>query len=102
MELPLISDCRLDRDGRRAQRDRYRRLGERIAGLERGALSFTVHFDEAADAALLEQTVAVERDCCPFFELVLDAEARRLTVSVEDPEQAPALDALLFALGRGA
>jgi hypothetical protein len=100
LELPLVAECRLDLDGLRAQRERYRGLGERVAGMEREPLSFAIQFDPAVDAALVAETVAVERDCCPFFELRFDAEARRLTVSVREPEQAPALDALLFALGR--
>jgi hypothetical protein len=98
-ELPLIAECRLDLDGLRSQRERYRRLGERLEGLDRGLHAFTVRFDEAVDPGLVEETVAVERECCPFFELAFDARERRLTLSVQDDQQAPALDGLLFALG---
>jgi hypothetical protein len=98
--LPVIAECRLDLPGLRAQRERYRRLGEHVAGINRAARSFTVRFDAAVDPELVAETVAVERECCPFFELGFDAGGRRLTVSVDDPRQAAALDALLFALGR--
>jgi hypothetical protein len=100
-ELPVIAECRLDLPGLRAQRERYRRLGEHVAGIDRGARSFTVRFDSAVDPELVEETVAVERECCPFFELAFEAGRRRLTVSVDDPRQAAALDGLLFALDRG-
>ncbi|MDQ6914486.1 MAG: hypothetical protein M3155_01585 [Actinomycetota bacterium] len=100
-ELPVIADCRLDLPGLRAQRERYRQLGDHVAGIDRGPRSFTVRFDPAVDRELVEDVVAVERGCCPFFKLGFDAGRRRLTVSVDDPRQAPALEALLFALGRG-
>ena len=99
-ELPVIAECRLDPDGLRAQRERYRRLGRSLEGIERGPGSFTARFDETLEPGLAEETVAVERECCPFFALAFDAAERRLTVSVDEPEQRPALDALLFALGR--
>jgi hypothetical protein len=101
VELPVIAECRLDLPGLRAQRERYRRLGEHVAGIDRAARSFTVSFDAAVDPGLVAETVSVERACCPFFELGFDTGRRRLTVSVDDPRQAAALDALLFALGRG-
>jgi hypothetical protein len=100
-ELPVIAECRLDLPGLRAQRERYRQLGEYLAGIDRGPRSFTVRFDPGVDSELVEETVTVERECCPFFELGFDAQQRRLTVSVQDPCQVLALDALLFALGRG-
>jgi hypothetical protein len=99
-ELPVIAECRLDVPGLQAQRERYRRLGESVEAVERAPQSFTVRFGDGLDPGLLEETLAVERECCPFFGLAFDAERRRLTVSVQDPEQAPALDALLFALSQ--
>jgi hypothetical protein len=99
-ELPVIAECRLDVPGLQVQRERYRRLGESVEAVERAPQAFTVRFDDGLDAGLLEETLAVERECCPFFGLAFDAERRRLTVSVEDHEQAPALDALLFALSQ--
>jgi hypothetical protein len=92
--------CHLDLEGLRAQRERYRRLGKSLEDMEREPQSFTVRFDETLEPGLAEETVAVERECCPFFRLAFDAQERRLTVSVDHPEHAPALDALLFALGR--
>ena len=41
----------------------------------------------------------VERGCCPFFELEPDPERRELVVTVADPAQEPALDAIAYALG---
>lgn len=47
---------------------------------------------------LVAQTIAVERECCPFFALTWEPDRRHLTVSVSRAEYEPALDALAFAL----
>jgi hypothetical protein len=51
------------------------------------------------DGELVEQAVAIERECCPFFALDWEAARRRLTVSVSHAEHEPALAAIAFALG---
>jgi hypothetical protein len=93
-ELPAA--CALDADGARLQRDRYAAIGRgaRIAG--RTSTRLDVELAPATDDALVERALAVERDCCPFFTLAF--EPPRLTVAV-DEEHAPALDAIVDALG---
>ena len=99
VELPLIAECRLDVDGLRRQRDRYRALGRHATAIERRPGRLTVRFDERLPADLLRETVEVERGCCPFFGIEPDVPGRRLAISVSDPELEPALDAIEYALG---
>ena len=53
----------------------------------------------ASDPELIAETIATERDCCPFSTLEWEPDSRRLTVSVTDAEQQPALHAIALALG---
>jgi hypothetical protein len=57
-----------------------------------------VDFAAAPDRGLLDTTIKVERGCCSFFALAYDEAARRLTVTVADPERRSALDAIQAAL----
>jgi hypothetical protein len=97
-ELPIAS-CALDAAGRGAQADSYRRLAAAVEEAERAPGPLTVRIGEQLDRGLLEQTVTVERSCCPFLSIAWDAGKRTLTVAVEDASMAPALDALAEALG---
>lgn len=92
-----IASCALDPAARAAQRARYRRLAGALSRLERGPEMLTVDFDARLDRDLLEHTLWIERQCCPFFVFRFDAGRRRLTVSVREAEQAPALDVLAMA-----
>lgn len=65
----------------------------------RGPLHLVVELARHADTELVEQTLAIERECCPFYELGWEPDRRRLFVSVSQPEHAPALEAIAFALG---
>lgn len=94
-----ISQCRLDSDGLRGQRERYRALAGFVTSLDRRSGEFEVRFGPDLDAGLIETTLDVERSCCPFFVLHYHAEAQRLTVSVEHADQEPALEAIADALG---
>jgi hypothetical protein len=67
--------------------------------LERRRRCLIVELSESVDPKLVDELLAVERECCPFFELGWEPGARRLTVSVSYPEHEPALDAIAFALG---
>jgi hypothetical protein len=60
-----------------------------------GAL--VARFDATVDRDLLARTLAVERECCPVFDLGYDEAARRLEISVADPGLEPALDVLAAA-----
>jgi hypothetical protein len=99
LELPVIAECRLDVDGLRRQRDRYRALGRHVTRAERHAGRLAVEFDPSTDFDLLAETVAVERDCCPFFRMRADVPRRELVISVGEPAQDPALDAIAESLG---
>jgi hypothetical protein len=48
---------------------------------------------------MLREAVDVERGCYPFFQMRPDVERRELLITVDRPEQDPALDALAQALG---
>jgi hypothetical protein len=97
--LPLAPSCALDEAGMRAQRDRYREVGASARVVERRRGRLIVDLDERVDPRLVEELLAVERECCPFFELGWQSQARRLTVAVSRAEHEPALDAIAHALG---
>lgn len=96
-ELP-IAQCDLDPPGLAAQRERYRRLARSVTALERRPGRLLLRFASDVDVTLVEETLAIERRCCPFFRLEFEPSARRLQIGVERAEQDPALDALRFAL----
>lgn len=97
-KLLPIAACELDARGMRDQGDRYARLAPTVSAIERDGTRLVVEFGDSLDHRLLDETVAVERDCCSFFGFDYDAQRRRLTVSVADPDQGAALDVLQEAL----
>jgi hypothetical protein len=90
--------CALDEVSLRLQHERYRQAGEGARLVDRTAQRLVVDLDEHVDSKLVDELVATERECCPFFDLHWDADRRRLTVSVSHTEHEPALDAIAFAL----
>ena len=94
----MAMSCALDEDGLRRQYERYRRVGAGARLLERSRRRLVVGLDRGVAPELVDQLLAVERECCPFFGLGFDRDAMRLTVSVSDAEHEPALDAIAFAL----
>lgn len=84
-----------------AQRDRYARLARGVRRIEREPEAVIVEFHRTFDRQLLEETLAVERDCCPFFLFDFDERSRRLRTSVRERDRLPALDAMFDAM-RGA
>jgi hypothetical protein len=97
--LPLAPSCSLDKNGLRAQRDRYRRAGVGAQIIARDPRRITVRLAQGTDAGEVERLIAVERECCPFFELAWSPEQRLLSVGVAAAENEPALDAIVAALG---
>lgn len=97
--LPMAPSCSLDEAGLRQQLERYRQAGRYARLFERTPRSLAIDFEPRVDVGLVEQTIAVERECCPFFDLRWEADVRRLTISVSQAEHQPALDAIAFALG---
>ena len=103
-QLPTIQpeftpSCELDADGLRAQAERYRRAGEGAAVRERAPRRLSVQLRDDVDVADVTEAVAIERDCCPFYEIDWDANSRRLSFGVSRAEHEPALGAIATALG---
>ena len=93
-----ISGCSLDQAGVRDQRARYARVAASVTSLVREEEALLVEFGPDLDRATLEEALAVERECCPFFRLAFDQSQRRLRVAVEGREHLPALDAIAHSL----
>jgi hypothetical protein len=96
--LPMAPSCALDDADLRLQLERYRRVGRGARQLERTPRRLVVELDEKVDGELVGEAIAIEQECCPFFELDWDPDRRRLRVEVSAEEHAPALEAIAFAL----
>jgi hypothetical protein len=96
-----IPSCSLSPDGLQRQRARHAGLAPQVVSGWREGEALVLCFAEGYDRELLAEMVAVERECCPFFRFAVDDAERSLTVRVDDPAYAPALDALAGALGVG-
>ena len=70
--------------------------------LDRSARRLQLELREDVEVALVDELVAIERACCPYFTLAWQEEARLLTVSVSCVEDEPALAAIAAALGPNA
>jgi hypothetical protein len=95
----MAPSCALDAAELRAQYERYRRAGAGARIVERSPLRIVVELDRSVDPTLVEETLAIERECCPFYALGWEPDPLRLTISVSRAEHAPALEAIAFALG---
>ena len=102
MEAKPVPSCALDAGGLDRQRERYRRLSGSVVSVERAGHLLTARFGADLDRALLDEAIAIERECCPFFRIGFDEAERRLEVGVSDPALEDALDALAHGLGAGA
>jgi hypothetical protein len=96
--LPMAPSCALDDAGLRLQLERYQQAGAGARLVDLTHRSLVVDLDEQIDPQLVDETIAIERECCPFFTLDWEPERRRLTVAVSRAEYEPALDAIAFAL----
>jgi hypothetical protein len=56
-----------------------------------------VEVDEYADDQLVDELIAIERECCPFIIMAWEPHRRRLTVSVSQAEHESVLSAIAFA-----
>ena len=97
-----IPSCALDEAGVEQQRARYARLASSVTRVEREPEAVLIEFRAEFDQELLDRTLAVERECCPFFRFEFDASQRRLRIMVDEAEQLPALDAVAEAFGAAA
>ena len=94
----MAPSCALDQEGLRSQLERYRQAGQNARLIERTPRRLVADLDQDVDAKLVAETVAIERECCPFFALTWEPDRRQLTVAVSQAEHEPALDAIAFAL----
>jgi hypothetical protein len=94
-----IPSCALDEQGVRDQQSRQRRLAPSVTNVTRRGATLLIEFAAGFDRRALDEMIEVERECCPFFRFAFDEHARRLTVTVAEPEHAPAVEAVAAALG---
>ena len=99
--MEQINTCALDEQGIQEQRQRHARLAPSITNIERGDEAVEIRFAPRFDRQALEEMVAVEEKCCPFFQFAFDKQKGELTVTVREAEQAPALDAIAAQLTGG-
>ena len=83
----------------RRQHERMKALAPTVSHVYEASDQLTIEFAPDFDRELLDETLAVERVCCPFFGFRLDDGGRRLTVTIDDSERRAALEALSHALG---
>ena len=106
--LPVIepddppATCTLELHDLRSQAERYARAGAGGKLIERSPRRLAVRLRSGVDLDEVGKAVAIERDCCPFYEIAWDPAARELSFTVTRAEQEPALDAIAYALGLGA
>jgi hypothetical protein len=94
----MAPGCALDEPGLRTQLRRYRTAGRAARLIAQTPRRLVVELDAGVDIRLVEELVAVERECCPFLTLEWKPDRRRLGVSVSRVEHEPALEAIAFAL----
>jgi hypothetical protein len=97
--LPMA--CSLDEVALRNQLERYRLVGREATVVDRGRRRLTIALGEGVAPGVVDELVAIESECCPFFGLDWRPAERRLTVSVADSGHEPALEAIASALGLG-
>ncbi|MGH2862062.1 MAG: hypothetical protein ACRDLT_11240 [Solirubrobacteraceae bacterium] len=98
-ELPMApSGCTLTDSGLAEQIGRYRQLGASAERITRNNHELLVSFGPSVDTDLLDQMLAIERECCGFFTLRYDTSERLLSITVEDPDRLDALGVLASAL----
>jgi hypothetical protein len=93
-----IPACALDEEGLQNQRERHAALAPTVARLEKTEEVLLIDFEEGFDRQTLDELLATERQCCPFFQFDFDEQQRRLRVTVKEAEQLPALEAVATAL----
>ena len=98
--LPTLPpSCSLDGPGQAAQAERYRRAGAAAELIESEPLRLVVRVGDEVPAGEIEELAAVERECCPFFEIDWRPSERLFAIGVGHQHEAPALDAIAYALG---
>jgi hypothetical protein len=97
--LATVPSCSLDDAQLTQQLGRYARLAPAVEEIRKEGETLLVRLSRGFERDVLAELIAVERECCPFFEFGFDETQRRLRVSVPDTEHAPALNAIAAGLG---
>ena len=96
--ISQIPTCALDQEGIQAQQARYAQLGPDVRRILREPVAVVIEFRQGFDRETLEEALAVERECCPFFIFDIDEHSCRLRTTVREREQLPALEAMVYSL----
>jgi hypothetical protein len=89
--------CALDEAGLEEQLARFGRIGRHAVWARRLPTELTVLLDADVDDELIRETLAIERECCPFFALSWNDARRELTIAARD-NHAPVLEQITRAL----
>jgi hypothetical protein len=81
------------------QARRYCAIGSGAVVLSRDPRRISLRVADDIDPDAVTETIAIERGCCPFFELDWIDDSRTLTIAVSDAADEPALAAIAGALG---
>jgi hypothetical protein len=73
--------CALDEAALARQLTRFTRIGEHALWARRHDTELTVVLDADLDDDLLQNTLEIERDCCPFLAVIWDEHTRELTIA---------------------
>jgi hypothetical protein len=91
--------CALEADGIRRQRELYRRAGRGASLVTRTRRRLVLELAGDVEPSLVDELIAVERACCPFFTIAWSPSTRLLSFGVDAEEHEPALEAIAFAVG---
>jgi hypothetical protein len=94
-----LPTCSLDESRMRQQRARYARIAASVTRLDGGADAVRLELADDFDRRTLQEMVQVEARCCPFFRFGFSEAPPKLTITVDDPQTQPALEALASELG---
>jgi hypothetical protein len=98
-ELPMASaGCSLDQAGLGEQLSRYGRAGIGAHVLRDSPQELVLALAASVADDEIEELVAVERSCCPFFRIDWAPERRILSIRVSNTLEAPALAAIKHAV----
>jgi hypothetical protein len=96
VSLPM---CTLDESGVGEQRARYARIARSVTSLDRRADLIRLSLSADFDRRTLEELVQVETRCCPFFRFAFNDDQREMTITVDDAQMLPALEAIASGFG---
>ncbi len=90
--------CALDDQALARQLDRFAAIGRHALWARREPGELTAVLDHDLDDRLLREALEVEKNCCPFFAVIWEAETRQLTIAARD-EHAEVLERIADAFG---